>query len=401
VFDFGALPPEINSARMYAGPGPSPLLASASAWDGLAAQLDTFGARYSSEISALHGATWSGGAASAMSDAAAPYLAWITATATQAEEAASQVRAAVAAYEAAFSATVPPAAVAANRAVLASLVVTNFLGQNTPAIAATEAEYAAMWAQDAAAMYGYAASASAATRLTSFGQPPQTTNPATQSGQAAATHAAAISAGHSQSTLSQLMSAVPQRLQALASGRFTDTPAAEGSATQNANTTASSSLITAITDFDELDGSTISAFIVPKTVFQGGSFAVALNQSSGQASALQPLHVPVPRPPAAAAQTSAPTRRWLPGVGRTAPIGKLSVPPNWTAATAAAHTGTDSAAEREPAIRALPPWANGTTTQPGMPTFGRSTSDTARRANNSVFRMRDRGYRMPRPVSGG
>ncbi|MCV7061583.1 PPE domain-containing protein [Mycolicibacterium vaccae] len=63
------------------------------------------------------------------------------------------------AYEAAFAATVPPAVVAENRIQLAMLVATNFFGQNTPAIAATEAAYAEMWAQDAAAMYGYAASA--------------------------------------------------------------------------------------------------------------------------------------------------------------------------------------------------------------------------------------------------
>ena len=46
--------------------------------------------------------------------------------------------------------TVPPAVVAANRAQLATLVATNVFGQNTPAIAATEAQYAEMWAQDAA-----------------------------------------------------------------------------------------------------------------------------------------------------------------------------------------------------------------------------------------------------------
>ena len=37
-----------------------------------------------------------------------------------------------------FAATVPPPVIAANRALLAMLIATNFLGQNTPAIAATE-----------------------------------------------------------------------------------------------------------------------------------------------------------------------------------------------------------------------------------------------------------------------
>jgi hypothetical protein len=48
-----------------------------------------------------------------------------------------------------------PSAVAANRVNLVSLIATNFLGQNTPAIMATEAEYEQMWAQDVSAMLGY------------------------------------------------------------------------------------------------------------------------------------------------------------------------------------------------------------------------------------------------------
>jgi len=59
--------------------------------------------------------------------------------------------------------TVPPPLIAVNRTQLMTLVATNFFGQNTAAIAATELEYAEMWAQDALAMYGYAANAAAAT----------------------------------------------------------------------------------------------------------------------------------------------------------------------------------------------------------------------------------------------
>jgi PPE-repeat protein len=71
-----------------------------------------------------------------------------------------------------FFPTVPPPVIAANRALLAALVATNIVGQNTPAIATTEAQYAEMWAQDASAMYGYAGSSAAATQLTPFTSPP-------------------------------------------------------------------------------------------------------------------------------------------------------------------------------------------------------------------------------------
>ncbi|EUA27902.1 PPE family protein [Mycobacterium xenopi 4042] len=49
--DFGILPPEINSGRMYAGPGPGPMLAAAAAWDGLAANLYSTATSYHSVVS--------------------------------------------------------------------------------------------------------------------------------------------------------------------------------------------------------------------------------------------------------------------------------------------------------------------------------------------------------------
>ncbi len=41
MLDFGALPPEINSGRMYAGPGPGSMLAAATAWQSLAEELNS------------------------------------------------------------------------------------------------------------------------------------------------------------------------------------------------------------------------------------------------------------------------------------------------------------------------------------------------------------------------
>src|SRR5271157_5283592 len=204
TLDFGALPPEINSARMYAGPGSGSMITAAASWEGLAADLRPQAASYSSVVSGLTSDGWRGPASASMAAAAAPYAAWMNTTAAQTEQAANQAKAAAAGYEAAFSATVPPPVIAANRAQLASLVATNFLGQNTPAIAATEAHYAEMWAQDAVAMYGYAGSSAAAATLTPFTAPQQNTNPGGLAAQGAAvTNSVGTQAGTSVETIIQ------------------------------------------------------------------------------------------------------------------------------------------------------------------------------------------------------
>jgi PPE-repeat protein len=217
VFDFGALPPEINSGRMYSGPGSGPMMAAASAWDSVAAELSTAATGYDSAITELTSSPWLGPASQAMISAVAPYVSWISAAAAQAEETASQARAAAAAYETAFTVTVPPPVIAANRVLLATLIATNFFGQNTPAIAATEAQYLEMWAQDAAAMYGYAGSSAIATELSQFVDPPNTTTAdAAGSQSAAVAQASATPAGQSAQTtasaVTQLIASVPQAL---------------------------------------------------------------------------------------------------------------------------------------------------------------------------------------------
>ena len=207
MFDFGALAPEINSGRMYAGPGSSPMLAAASAWDGLAAELSSAASGYGSVIEELTGSQWLGPSSQLLLSAATPFVSWISTAAAQAEETAGQARAAAAAYETAFTLTVPPPVIAANRVLLMTLVATNFFGQNTPAIMATEADYMEMWAQDAGAMYGYAASSAAASVLDPYVSPPNTTNPegVLEQGVAAA-QAAAVPAGTSGQTAAAAMS---------------------------------------------------------------------------------------------------------------------------------------------------------------------------------------------------
>ncbi len=175
--DFAFLPPEVNSARMYCGPESGPLLAAAAGWDSLAVELTTAADSYESVLSNLTSLDWQGPAAAAMAATATPYADWLRQTARLAKQAARQAWAVAAAYEQAWTSTVPPAAIDANRTRQRSLIATNYAGQNTAAIAATEAQYADFWAQDTAAMSGYETSCAAATaQLTPFPSPDPTTN---------------------------------------------------------------------------------------------------------------------------------------------------------------------------------------------------------------------------------
>ncbi len=191
--DFASLPPEVNSARIYAGPGSAPMLTAAASWDSLSSELVSTAEGYGSVLMSLSTVHWRGPASVSMQTAAATSMRWLHSTAEQARHTAIAARAAAAAFEQAHAMTVPPSLVAANRARLSLLLATNILGQNIAAIAATEAEYIEMWAQDVASMYGYAAASSAATQLTPFTPPEQTTNPGGSAAQSAAV-AKAVSA---------------------------------------------------------------------------------------------------------------------------------------------------------------------------------------------------------------
>lgn len=162
VLEFSAIPPEITSSLMYAGAGSAPFMAAATAYANLAAEVSATATQWESIISLLTTEQWTGGGSAAAAAAAQPIVSYLTETAATLEQTSAQATASAAAYEAAFAATVPPPVIAANRSLLATLVATNFLGANSAAIAATEAQYAEMWVQDATMMATYQAASTAA-----------------------------------------------------------------------------------------------------------------------------------------------------------------------------------------------------------------------------------------------
>ncbi|SRX95723.1 PPE family protein PPE29 [Mycobacterium tuberculosis H37Rv] [Mycobacterium shimoidei] len=338
--EFAMLPPEVNSGLMYVGPGSGPMLAAAAAWDGLAAELNSAAASYESVITRLSEG-WLGPASTAMAAAAAPHAEWMHTAAAQAEQTATQAKAAVAAYEAAFAMTVPPPVIAANRAQLASLVATNFFGQNTAAIAATEAQYGEMWAQDAAAMYSYAGNSAAASALAPFNPPDQGADPAGLAAQAAAVgQATGASATQNTSTaMSQLTSGLPTALEgatsltssssAVPTAAVTSLPAAPAQAIDPSLALGLAGL--GFSAFGALAVDGLGTFGIDTA----GSFGVDV---AGIGVALQAAQIETGGVypgfevfPGWGTSVSA-------GLGEASTVGRLSVPPGWAAAAPAFHT---------------------------------------------------------------
>jgi PPE-repeat protein len=334
------------------------MLDAAAGWDELAAELYSAATDYGSVISELTSGPWLGPASASMAAAAAPHVAWLMSTAAQAEQAGAQAKAAAAAHATAFAMTVPPPLIAANRALLMVLVATNFLGQNTPAIMATQAHYMEMWAQDAAAMYGYAASSTSASTLTPFTPQQLTTNPGGLAGQAASVgQAVGTSAGHAQAIMSagQLMSAAPQSLQALAS------PLSSAATQSSISLPSLSDVATAVatTLGFGADGGIIGSVWGAAAMGMGGAASAA---PEAAASDVLPEVSAAPALVSAAGPLGAPAMSA--GMGQAPMVGGLSVPQGW--ATAAPEIRLAAATLPSTSLSAAP--ASGLFG--GMPLFG-------------------------------
>ncbi|HEU4360934.1 MAG TPA: PPE family protein [Mycobacterium sp.] len=340
--DFGALPPEINSSRLYSGPGTGSLLAAVAAWRRLADELNAAAVGCRSVLAGLATGGWLGPSALAMAGATNRYVGWLHSTAGQAEQTAVQAGSAAAAYQSAFSMTVPPPLIAANRARLMALIATNFFGQNSPAIAATEADYEQMWAQDAAAMYGYAAASSDASKLAPFAEAPMTVS---QSPGAAVDPA----------TLLTYLLQIPALTSAAAS---TSSSSFSGAAIGTTN------------------------------------HALAVNAMRDEAQGIGPFLAASTAPPAAVRTAPVGVPAVSAVTGRASVVGALSVPQAWAATPAgpaAAAVSTVSAAAAPAGSAAL---------APGM--FGEAMLGTlAGRAVNNVAGQRRRPSVIPRSPAAG
>jgi PPE-repeat protein len=281
-------------------------------------------------ISELAGGEWLGPASLAMAAAVKPHIEWMNSTAAAAERAATQAAASAAAYQSAYAMTVPPLVIAANRAQLATLIATNVLGQNTPAILANEAQYAAMWAQDAAAMYDYAAASASAGALPPLKSPTATTNPG-----GAGAQSTAVSTAGTQSQLNQLVSNAPSVMRGLASpsastssngflndllssgsniGIYNDAVALIGAGTNAAAWNGFQAIVTGLTSNASVAGSAAGA--APALI--GSGLAPALAGSVA---------------PASVAATPV-----LAGMSSASKVGGVSIPAAWSAAAPESST---------------------------------------------------------------
>lgn len=364
--DFYTLPPEVNSARMYSGPGSGPMLAAAAAWQKLGEEVNSLASAYRTVITELIADGWRGPSSTMMANAIMPYVAWMHRTAAQAEQTAARAHSAATAYQAAYAATVPPTVIAANRAHWLALVATNFFGQNSPAIATAEADYEAMWARDTAVMNGYAVSAASASNLASFISPPATTNPADTT--AAQTAAAVQSVGGPAQTV----------------------PAAS---------------FTLVDVFNDTVSSLSGAASVSSSSFGGASIGttnrvIAINAERDAHQGFGPFLGIGPLPPAPAAPAG-PAGVVRPAVsaltGRASLAGALSVPHAW-AATPAAPMGAERAAAPASGAAAAP--MTPAAFSPGM--FGESMLGTlaGRGVNNAAAKAR-RPSVIPRSPAAG
>jgi PPE-repeat protein len=288
---------------------------------------------------------------------------------------------------------------------LSTLIASNLFGLNTQAIAANEAQYGEMWAQDVAAMYGYAASSASATQLTPFNPPQQNTNPGGSANQAAAVgNATSTAAGNAQSSIQQAFSAVPTALSSAAAA-----PAAAGDPLGTI-----SDLISIFFDLPaslatfgaDIPLGSLGVVALPLDVVSALTGTHTDDIVSGWAGVQAwPADGPAPVEPFPAPLLNLPAGTVPPpsvaaSLGEANTVGGLSVPPTWSIATPAVRpsavtlpalpaaaiagesiSGASGSALSEMALAGMAGRAMAGTVGAGVGRSGKSTNNAAARAN--------------------
>ncbi len=159
---YEALPPEINTGRLMAGAGPTPMFQAAAAWETLAISLETQAEELAASLASLTG-SWQGQASEQAVTATTPMVVWLRTAALQSQKRAMQAIAQANSYMLAMAVTPPLPEIEMNHVTNAVLNATNFLGVNAAPIGVNEADYVRMWEQAAAVMFGYQAETTANT----------------------------------------------------------------------------------------------------------------------------------------------------------------------------------------------------------------------------------------------
>ena len=348
--DLGALPPEVSSALIYSGPGSSSLTAAASAWNAVAAELASTAQGLDTVVTQLASESWLGPTSAAMVAAVQPYVAWMTTTAGQAEQAAAQAQSAAAAYETVLGSVVPPPMIALNRTELSQAMATNILGQNNGIISQLEAQYAQFWAQNAAALYNYAGQSAAATKVTPFTNAPVVANPA-----AAAVTQSAAPAASIQQTLQSYLTQIQTTLGQLATPSGTSALVSQFQSSNpllqelwfliSGQTTLPTNIGTFLGGYSNYASFFYNTEGLPYFSVGMGNFGTQIAKSSGWLGGAAPAAAAAAKPPGLGGALGAAGSPVAAGLGNASHVGHLAVPSSWS--------GTTTPATVRPAVQAI------------------------------------------------
>lgn len=172
--EWGADPPEINSAGFWFGPGASSFVASAENLMAVAAGLiANLGGQEA--INAALAMSWPDPTGELAVLSKVPLMLWQAAAAGQIQAQAAIINEVALAFESLKAATPTPMEIGENQIEHGVLQANNFLGMLTPAIGVNRANYGRMWVTSASNKYAYAAASAPIQGLPPLPPPPPAT----------------------------------------------------------------------------------------------------------------------------------------------------------------------------------------------------------------------------------